>query len=324
MKKILLLLLPLLACGPGDMEHPKEQALAGSILPRITPEQGFPLLVHLPAGNKIELDEAPKRVLPANAGIADFLSLILLPEQVAALPKLTREYSRIRGLQSGPWGEVPIFERFGAEEILSCRPDLVLTNDWQSPESNQILRDNGVALISLPTPQNWDQVLQQLSWMGRLCGREAQAQEVRAQLAARRMALEQHELYGSGLSVLSYSNFGGGGFSSGSGTTMNILLGLAGFENAASRAGLKGDCTLNFEQLITINPDFLLLSQDEDGNAPAAQLLSARTELAGLKALSEHNLTFLHKALFSSTSTELIEAAEALQRDVQRALATSE
>jgi iron complex transport system substrate-binding protein len=323
MKKFLLLLALLGSCGESTSKGPLGAQANPLRFPSLSSEQGFPLTITHPDGRESVLTRAPKKVLPGNSGCVDFLSLILEADQIAALPKGTEAYSRLRTLSAGPWLELPVFQRYTAEEILAHDPDLVLTSDWQNPESNQILERNGVLVLSLPSPRSWAEVLRELELLGRITGSEERSRALHAQLEQRRMALQEHSEFRSELSVLAYSNFGGGGFTSGSGTTMDLMLSLAGMRNAATDAGLRGECSLDFEQLLTIDPDFILVSASASEPSPSAELLSSRSELAGLHALQNGRILYLHKALFSSTSTELISAAEALQVEITQALAKS-
>jgi len=317
MKKTLLLLGLCLGCSQAAQEPTPGSGAGSQRFPSLRPASGFPVIIEHRDGRESRLENSPRAVLPSNAGLVDDLFLLLEPGRVAALPKGSFEYSRLRDLPQSPWSMRPIFPRFAAEEVLSQGPDLVLTNDWQNPESLQILEQNGVPVLSLPTPASWDEVLTTLRLLGRVTDTEERAQRALEDLEARRQVLLETQHSGRGLRVLAYSNFGGGGFTSGQGSTMDMLLSLAGYRNAASEAGLKGECSLNFEQLLTIDPDLLLVSRAEDGSSPSALVLTQRAELAGLAALRSERLVYLHKALFSSTSSQLIEAAESLQREVR-------
>lgn len=320
MKKTLLLLLLCLGCSQGSPSPSSAAGTSASRFPVVRPATGFPLVIEHRGGRELRLERRPQAVLPSNAGLVDDLFLLLGPERVAALPLGSFEYSRLRDLPQSSWAALPIFQRFAAEEVLSQGPDLVLTHDWQNPESLQILEQNGVPVLSLPTPASWAEVLESLRFLGRITGAEVRAQLAIAELEARRERLEQAEHIGRGLRVLAYSNFGGGGFTSGQGTTMELLLTLAGYVNAASLAGLKGECSLDFEQLLTMDPDILLVSRAEDGSSPSALVLTQRAELASLSARRTGRVVYLHKALFSSTSSQLIQGAESLQREVRRQL----
>jgi len=316
MLKILPLMLLLLACG----QTREEGVSPKPFLPHISPASGFPLTIGGPGSPISSLQAPPQRIVPGNAGVLDLLSLLVGPERLAALPKGAAEYSRLRPLETGPWSQLPVFARYAAEDILQHRPDLVLTNDWQSPESNQILGQNKVPVVRLPTAKSWQELLEELRLIGRLCDSDGRAETVIQGLEARRAALAAARMPGASPTVLSYSNFGGGGFTSGKGSTMDILLGLAGLTNAATAAGLVGECELNLEQLLTINPDFILVSRSDADSSPSEDFLRGRGELRGLNALADKHILRLHRALFSSTSSVLMDAAEELQALVQAAL----
>ena len=56
----------------------------------------------------------------------------------------------------------------------------------------------------------------------------------------------------SGWTALSYSNYGTGGWTAGSGTTADLMIALAGMQNAAAAAGFEGHVSLGMECLLAI------------------------------------------------------------------------
>src|SRR6185436_8052606 len=92
------------ACAPDG------EVVASPRLPRLLSKQ-FPLRLEC-AGGELTLEVPPRRVLPANATWVDFVSLLVGPERVAALPAEASGYSRL-GSSSGAWAELapyPVFE----------------------------------------------------------------------------------------------------------------------------------------------------------------------------------------------------------------------
>lgn len=309
---VLGLVLGLHALGPDP------DVSAGKRGPRILSGPGFPCTIELASGRRIELLEPPRRVLPTNAGIVDFLTALIGAERVVAVPRPADDYSRLRLRPA--WDAVPRFSDYTAEVALALAPDLVLTNGWQSPETSALLAENGVAVVVTDTPHTWTDVLDTLRLFGRILDREERSRVLLEELERRRSALTSSSVHGSGLRALSYSNFGGGGSTAGGGTTVDVLLELAGLENAAATAGLEGYASLDHERLLAIDPDLLLVAAgSEDGSfPPSVEHLRGTPELATLRAVREDRIVLLPTELFATTSLELMTAAEVLVAELER------
>jgi iron complex transport system substrate-binding protein len=287
----------------------------------------FPLTVSGMGGEPLVIPAAPQRILPANAGSVDFLALLVTPDRVVGLPETTEAYSPLTRLDGrGAWAALPRFASYAGEAVLSLEPDLVLTHTWQNPETTALLRRSGLRLLSLPTPRSWEEVLQTLHLYGRVLGEEERARAVALELESRVEELARRARARSPLRAMSYANFGAGGSTAGRGTTLDVVLGLAGLQNAAALAGIEGYASIDHERLLAIDPDLLVVdgAGDEGAGSQAERYLRSQPELASLRALrdpgdpsgqtSRTEVLALPSALFTTVSTELVTAAEELQR----------
>jgi ABC-type Fe3+-hydroxamate transport system substrate-binding protein len=131
------------------------------------------------------------------------------------------------------------------------------------------------------------------------------------------------------LRALCYSNFGEGGSTAGSETTLDEMMRLAGLTNAAAAIGRVGHGGLDFEQLLELDPDLILCSQPlrmqagpaGDRGGASEQLLYAEPRLAGLRAVRERRVLSLPAWLFATGSHEIVHAAEELGLRVDEMLA---
>jgi iron complex transport system substrate-binding protein len=251
------------------------------------------------------------RVVPANAGAADLLALLLPPERVAALPSPVAEYGSPT-LTRGEWALRPRYASYTAEDVLAFSPDLVVAHAWQSADTAERLREAGVQVLVLELPRSWSDIVAAIERIAAVVGRATEAAHLRDQLAQRRVRLGQRARAFAGARALSYSNLGAGGWAAGSGTTADILFELAGLENAAR--SLEGHQPIDLETLLRLDPDWIVVgtTSGEPGAAPTASYLLAEQTLAGLRAIRERRVVELDPHLFSTSSTELLAAAEAL------------
>ena len=115
--------------------------------------------------------------------------------------------------------------------------------------------------------------------------------------------------------MLSYTNYGSGGTTAGSGTSWDLMFELAGCRNAATEAGLAGHSPVDFEGLLALDPDVFLVGITPEGQAsPSMEMLTSDSSLAGLEAVRQGRIVRLPAYLYSSSTHHLLDAAEELAK----------
>lgn len=256
----------------------------------------------------------PRRILPVNASAVDFVVLLVEPERVVALPEEAFSYSSLSQDASG-WNEHERIRQLTGEVVLQLEPDLIVMHEWQSPHVPELGPDV-TPVLTLPVARTWPDVLESIRSVARAVRGEPRGETVIAELEARRRALAadggRAELRG-----LPYGNYGTGGTTAGAGTTWNLMTELAGMRNAATDAGLTGHATIDFEQVLAIDPDFFIVGADPGtGRSPSAQLLREEPLLRDLDAIREDRIVVLPADQYSASSQRVLDAAEALARRV--------
>jgi len=280
-----------------------------SRLPRVLAAE-FPVRIQ-GAGWELTLARPPLHVLPANAAWVDYVSLLVGPERVVALPAEAFGYSRL-GREPGAWSELPALTSFEGERVLALAPDLVLVHEWQNAETIAGLRRAGVPVLSLAVPRGWSEITATLELLGVALGVRERAHAALAELEVRREALRTRARPFAELRALSYTNLGAGGWTSGASTTGEVLLELAGLHNAAAEAGLVGDVGAEQERLLALAPDVFVVGRPDrsESSPPSAEFLLSEPALRGLTAVRERRIVSLPPALFDSASPELLSGAE--------------
>jgi iron complex transport system substrate-binding protein len=265
------------------------------------------------------LTEPPQRVLPANAAWVDFVSPLVEPERVVALPPEAFGYSRL-AREPGRWAALEPFPVFEAERVLALAPDLVLVHAWQNPETVASLRRAGIPVLVAPVPESWDEITATLELLGAVLGVQESAHAQLAELEARRSRLRARASRFAHLRVLSYTNLGAGGWTSGARTTGQTLIELAGLRNPAAEAGLTGDVPADQERLIALAPDVFLVGRPDrsEHTPPSADFLLSDPALQALEAVRTRRIVSLAPELFTSASPELLRGAETLVDELER------
>lgn len=261
------------------------------------------------------------RIVPTTTAAAELLSLVAGPEDLLALPEQVDNWSPQDFRHEG-WEKLPRFPRYVAEPLLVLHPGLVVNHDWQAAETTKILKDSGIRVLTLRSGTSYEDLRGVIGMIGRELQREERANAALAALDARVEALAKGRARFAGVRALVYTNDGSGGWASGSHTTADTVLALAGFVNAGAAAGLSGHAELGFERLLTLDPDLVVTGAPARGESGSTtRSVIERTEaLATLRARREGRFAVLPAELLSSDSQHIVDAAERLQAEAARAL----
>ncbi len=284
--------------------------------------QSFPRTVFRADGGSFEVPSPPTRIMAANAGVLDALSLLVGPERLAGIASGGVPYSI--ALSRGTLDLSPEQRDLGhdSESVLDIAPDLLLMNSWQSLEQLQVFDENAINWVSLPDVVAFEDVLSNARLLGRLIGEEAAAERLIDDLTIRRDQLDAPSPR-QGLRALAYSNSGGGGYAMGRGTTHDVVLELAGLANVADELDLEWHATLDIETLLDLDPHVLVIAgpTKDELRSSTAVALESDTRLAQLRAVREGRVIEIPPLLFTTNSGYLIEAAEILSAALDSLLA---
>ncbi|XHY18859.1 Vitamin B12-binding protein (plasmid) [Pseudoseohaeicola sp. NH-UV-7] len=230
--------------------------------------------------------DAPQRVVSVNL-CTDQLALDLAaPGQLVSVSRLAHDpksSARVEKALALPTNGS------GAEEVFMLNPDLVLAGTFTDPATVSMLRDLGIPVVLFAPAQSLSDVPDRIAQMGRALGREAEADRMIAAFKADLSALQDAPA-DRPRAALYYVN----SYTSGDKSLAGDILNVAGFENAATQAGISTIGTLPLEQLILLAPDIIIQGRDYPG-----------------QSRSEDN--FNHPALHALTGTVM--AGELTDRD---------
>ena len=201
---------------------------------------------------------APQRVVSLNPCLDAILVQVADRDQVAALSV----YSRNPAASSLPPGTRGFaFTGGTAEEVLSLKPDLVLTPNFGLAPLRAALKRLGVPVQGFGAPSTVEGSVEQVRAVAAAVGRpergEALIARIRSALASAAPP--------PGTPRLSALVFEGEGFVSARGTLTDEMLTRTGFDNAATRYGLMRTGALPLERLIADPPQVLLATPPSPG-----------------------------------------------------------
>lgn len=264
----------------------------------------------------------PQRVVCANTAASEFICLLVPAERVVGVPQQVDDYSAM-DFKSHGFERATRIERYNAESVLALKPDLVVTHEWQSADTTNVLKSQGLDVLVMKSATSYDDIRATLVELGARLDAVARATEIVRDLDARVATLKASAPTRAHLTAMVYANSGTGGSTAGAHTTNDTTLHLAGLRNAAAEAGLDGHVNLDFERLLAIDPDFLIVASQARGEGGSATkaVVEATPALARSKARQPGHIVILPAALMSTDSPPLIDAAEFVAREVDRVIA---
>jgi len=197
------------------------------------------------------------RIASINACTDQLLLALADPEQILGLGPYSRDTAR-------SWGAADAhrYPRLSgeAEDVLMLKPDVVVAGSFTKLATRTLLKEQGLRLVTFDVAHSLDEVKAQLRQMGELTGHPDRAAALNARIDA--AAARTRQLVARGqYSVLSISRRG---WVSGSRSLISSLLAEVGLSNAAGELGLKYGGFASLEAIISLRPDFILVSNDSE------------------------------------------------------------
>ena len=193
------------------------------------------------------------------------------------------------------------------EKIVAMRPDLVLLGSFHDPAFVDGIQKSGLAVEVLQSPNSLVKVR---SYLRRVAARLGEAPKGDSLVAWMDSILEQVRVKAARCPdhprVLYWSE----GFTAGDSSTIGDLLQTAGVRNLATESGVHGSQTIAIEDVLRLQPDWILRSSWEAGGS----MKPLPSALAGLKAAQEGKIAVISGKLLLSTSHRCALAADSLVR----------
>lgn len=164
------------------------------------------------------------------------------------------------------------------EEIVALHPDVVVAGGFLDPARAQALRDLGIALVTLPMPQDIAASEAQVRELARVTGNPARGEALIARIE-RAMAQYAPRPGSRPVPALVWES---GGIVAGDATLIADLLAHAGFANAAAARGLSQADYLPLEEVVADPPRMLFTVGDRVSESDRLLRHPALEALAGM------------------------------------------
>jgi iron complex transport system substrate-binding protein len=248
----------------------------------------------------------PQRIMSLKVCTDELLMDLVPPSRIASLSFLSQEKAALKLWPQA--AHIPVNHN-SAEEVLTVKPDLILTDNFTAPEMRVFLARSGAKVVEVPAADSFDQIRAVVRQVGRAVDENARAEALIADMDATLHKLDA----GQPAHPIRVAGWGGGGFVPGRQTLFNTVLEKAGGTNIAAH-----DDYYDVEGLIMARPDVLAYADDYVDTPSLRQDQNAHPLL--LKLFANRRIVY-PAATFNCGLPQSAAAALALRAQLQAAMA---
>ena len=197
------------------------------------------------------------RIASINLCTDQLLVTLADPAQILGLSPYSRD--RARSWDAAKAAQFPKLSG-EAEDVLVLRPDVVVAGRFTKRATRELLKEKGLRVVEFDAARSLDDVKKQIRQMGDLVQHpDRAAAEIKRLDAA--IAHAREVVSRKPYRVLALSRRG---WVSGGDSLTSSLLATAGLSNAAADLGYKLGGFASLEAIVSLRPDFLLVSDAGD------------------------------------------------------------
>lgn len=207
------------------------------------------------------------------------------------------------------------FGEIDTETLIAADPDLVLASELNAPEQIASLENLGLSVFTLPNPNTFDELFDNLRVVAELTGHTEQTKNLIADLRARVDAVETTVSTVEEQPLVFYeldSTDPSAPWTAGDDTFIDTLIAQAGGENLGRV--LQGDwAQISLEEIITKDPDVIVLGDYTWGGVTPGDV-AARSGWESLSAVVGGQVFTFDDNLVSRPGPRLVEGLEEMAR----------
>lgn len=257
-------------------------------------------------GRAISLDKPAERIVALDAADCEILYALGAGDLLVGRGEYCNypaEVTEVPAVSSG--------SETNLEQIIALQPDVVIMSIMaQTIEQEDMLEAAGVKVV-VSNGQSIDSTFEDIRMIGRVCGRDAEAEALVADIQAR-LAKIGEKCENDGKTVyFEVSPLEWGLWTSGNNTFMDELAGICGLTNAFG--DVEGWAEVSEEQVLARDPDYIVTVAMYYGEGPTpVEEIMGRPGWENLKAVANGHVFNADSDEISRPGPRLADAAEAL------------
>ncbi len=226
-------------------------------------------------------------------------------EQVVAVSSLVDDprYSPL----VGTWPSTIPRVSGDSESLVALRPSVVFVAEWSDPSGRALLEQASAHVVVLSGFGGFEDYRARVRTIAAATDAKPQGETLVADFDQALRAATSH--VGAGKTIVSYAS----GSVAGAGTTFDDEARAAGFENLATRDGMKGHMEVGLEQVVAWQPDAIVIPCEADCDATEADF-AAKPGVATTPAARHGHIVALPGPILFATGPRMLEVTKALVR----------
>ncbi len=285
--------------------------LLSACSPAATATPAGPAVLTDGTGTEFTLEKPAQRIISLAASNTEILFALGAGSQVVGREEFSNYPAEAASVQSvgGSMGN------YNMEEIARLQPDLILASPLTPPEGIASLKEITPNVFVLGNPKSLDELYANLITVGKLTGRETEAQTMVQDMTTRANAVISKVSGVTEKPLVFYeldATDPAKPYTAGPGTFIDLLIGLAGGRNYG--ASLSGEwAQISQESLIVENPDIILLGDSLYGGI-TPESVAARPGWDGIKAVQNGQVLPFNDDLVSRPGPRMIDGLEEMAK----------
>ena len=273
----------------------------------------FPRFYRSTNGNVVSIAQPPQRIVAGSVLSAEVLLSICPPERIAAIHE-TAVDPRYCAIAE----EVAAFPRHTGpdpEEIISYRPDLVITDSFTWAGTQTLLEEAGVTVVRTGMFRTLDDLEDNMRGIGYVTGLDEEVEELIRGMREQFARLASGADARRGWRVL---DLNAAMYSSGRGSTLDGILAHVGARNVAAENGVGEYLRVDIEQVLGWDPDVLIVPVVLGEEEKERRRIRQDPGLRVLRCVQQDRIMFVSGALLGSTSHYVAEAGRVIAEQLDR------
>jgi len=195
------------------------------------------------------------------------------------------------------------------EQLLLMQPTMVLRTWKGGPRAKDILDSAGIASFQPPYAYSLESNFETFLAVGAEIGKTAEAEALVADQRQRLAKLQAHAK-----SQLKAVYMTPSGFTAGTGTFVDGIIKLAGFDTVAEEAGIRSWAPLPLEKIVLSPPDFIVAAFFDDKNVHVSHWSSGRHGV-NKRLMAELPVIHIPSRYLSCSGAFTVKAAEYIRAE---------
>ena len=200
------------------------------------------------------------------------------------------------------------------ESLLNLRPDLAILASYNKRELAPQLQAAGIPVLIQNKFHSIEAIQSNILTIGKAVGAEVKAQSLVEKMQQKLAEWQAQRPHCRPPRAILYS---AQGTFPGKDTSFTSALEAAGFQNLIANQGLKSWAPLSREVLLSLKPDFIVVSSSSEKEAKLSAQIRNDPVWGQMQAVREGRLIFIPEALLSTVSHHILELVERFHRSFQ-------